>query len=584
MAALKIRKIHSNKSSFRDIVLEDGFNLILAERSEGSSEHDSRNGVGKSTLIEVIHFCLGSSLSAKNVINVLRDSDWEFCLDLQIGTALLRVNRSFASPSQVTLEGDLDQLGLADHDRLFSDSQKTMPLKAWKEFLGATCFGLSKDVMTKKFSPTFRALASYFARSDRDAYIEPFTTSRQVRTWQKQVFNAFLVGLNWRYASQWEGLREEEKSLRAINKGTATRNRETMYELENERIRLVAQQRRLEGQISNFVVVAEYRVVEDEVRVLTREMRDLANESTITSQILEKYEDQMQSESTADLDKVEQIYREAGLLFPDQLSRDLDQVLAFHAQVSENRRDYLRHEITRLRQELHKIQNRLATLDEERSDRLRMLNTGGAVDELGALQVKLGRTLERLKEVDTKLASLETVAADEASVASGRQALLSRALLDRAERRPRWSTVIAYFVAATEYLYDEPGTLNFGVDENGYRFSTLMPRSGSDGVENMAIYAYDIALAQMWAMQTHRPGFLIHDSILYEGVDERQVALALNYAKEQAEQNDFQYLALLNSDNMPIEDLNQLGLDWRPYLRQVLDDADPASTLLGFRF
>ncbi|MEV7801933.1 DUF2326 domain-containing protein [Microbispora sp. NPDC088329] len=584
MAALKIRKVYANQPSFQEITLNDGLNLILAERSEGSSEHDSRNGVGKSTFIEVLHFCLGSSLTAKSVISQLRNSDWQFGLELEIDGARIHVRRSFSAPNQVIVSGNLRQLGLEDENRMFPDEGQTLSVKAWKDFLGSVTFGLGKDIVTQKFSPTFRALITYFARSDRDGYIDPFTTSRQVRTWQKQVFNAYLVGLNWNYASQWEELREEEKAIRTINKGSATRNRELMYELENERVRLIAEQRRLEEQVSNFVVVPEYKVIETEARALTRQMRDLANESAILSQMLEKYEEQMESESSGDLDKVQQIFEEAGLLFPEQLSRNLDQVVAFHSQVTQYRRDYLSNEIIRLRKQVHDNQQRLAELDQQRSTRLRMLNTGGAVEELGALQVKLGRTLERLQVVDNRLSSLETVTADEANVASGRQALLSRALLDRAERRARWSAVIANFVAATEYLYDNPGTLNFGVNENGYTFQTKMPRSGSDGVENMAIYAYDIALTQVWSAQLNRPGFLVHDSILYEGVDERQVALALNYAKEQAERYDFQYVALLNTDDLPTDDLAQLGLDWRRYVRRELDDSNASSTLLGFRF
>ncbi len=584
MAALKIRSIYANKSSFREIKLKDGLNLILAERSESSTERDSRNGVGKSTLLEVIHFCLGSSLSSRNVIYYLKNSDWQFFLELELGDVSFRVCRSFSSPSQVTLSGELDRLGIFESSQLFASPEHVLSLKAWKDFLGFACFGLSKDIVAKKYSPTFRALVSYFVRSDRDAYIDPFTTARQVRTWQKQVFNAYLVGLNWEHASQWEVLREEEKIIRASNKGSSAQSNRTMSELENERVQLISQQRRLEKQISSFIVVPEYRVVEVEAREITREMRELANEIAILSQMVEKYEQQMEAESTGDVEKVQEIYREAGLIFPDQLSRDLDQVTEFHSQVTRHRRDYLSNEIARLREEIQRNQQYLTDLDIERAEHLKLLNDGGAVEELGVLQVKLGRTIGRLEEVDKRLSSLETVTADEANVASGRQALLSRAVIDRAERRPRWSTAIAAFVATTEYLYDDPGMLSFGINDNGYTFETNMPRSGSDGVENMAMYSYDMALAQVWSARTNRPGFLIHDSLLYEGVDERQIARALQYAKDQAEYHDFQYLAVLNSDNLPRNDLNELGLKWREYLRLELDDAEPASTLLGFRF
>lgn len=313
-------------------------------------------------------------------------------------------------------------------------------------------------------------------------------------------------------------------------------------------------------------------------------MRDLANESTILSQMVEKYEQQMETESAGDLDRVQQLFREAGLLFPERVARDLDGVITFHTEITRHRRDYLSNETLRLRSQIEDIQSRLTQLDRERAEKLRILSEGGAIEELGALQVRLGRTIERLQEIDRQLLSLDTATADGANIASERQALLSRAVIDRAERRPRWSSIIARFVEATEYLYNEPGSLNFGLNQNGYTFDTQMPRSGSNGVENMVIFSYDIALAQTWSQRAAGPGFLFHDSILFEGVDERQIALALNFAKRRSELNKFQYVALMNSDNVPQADLAELKLDWRQHIRLELEDSDPASTLLGYRF
>lgn len=51
-----ITKLYSSDDSFFEpIPFENGFNLILGERSEGS---EKRNGVGKSISIEFINFCL----------------------------------------------------------------------------------------------------------------------------------------------------------------------------------------------------------------------------------------------------------------------------------------------------------------------------------------------------------------------------------------------------------------------------------------------------------------------------------------------------------------------------------------------
>lgn len=77
-----IYSIKSNKLSFKKIEFKPGFNVILAERTKESTKKDSRNGLGKSTLIEVIHFCLGASkgetLSKKEM------EGWSFTVDLDL--------------------------------------------------------------------------------------------------------------------------------------------------------------------------------------------------------------------------------------------------------------------------------------------------------------------------------------------------------------------------------------------------------------------------------------------------------------------------------------------------------------------
>jgi uncharacterized protein YydD (DUF2326 family) len=55
-----INTISANQPSFKTVEFTPGFNVIIADRTESSGVKDSRNGLGKSTLIEIIHFCLGA--------------------------------------------------------------------------------------------------------------------------------------------------------------------------------------------------------------------------------------------------------------------------------------------------------------------------------------------------------------------------------------------------------------------------------------------------------------------------------------------------------------------------------------------
>ena len=58
-----IKRVFANRSSFKAVEFQPGFNVVWADRTKESTKKDLRNGLGKSTLIEIIHFCLGAKAS-----------------------------------------------------------------------------------------------------------------------------------------------------------------------------------------------------------------------------------------------------------------------------------------------------------------------------------------------------------------------------------------------------------------------------------------------------------------------------------------------------------------------------------------
>ena len=82
-----------------------------------------------------------------------------------------------------------------------------------------------------------------------------------------------------------------------------------------------------------------------------------------------------------------------------------------------------------------------------------------------------------------------------------------------------------------------------------------------------------------------KPGhiFLIHDSILFADVDERQKALSLELAEKESTQHGFQYICTLNSDTLPTKDFSS-DFNLNKYVRKVLTDATEDGGILGIRF
>ena len=98
----------------------------------------------------------------------------------------------------------------------------------------------------------------------------------------------------------------------------------------------------------------------------------------------------------------------------------------------------------------------------------------------------------------------------------------------------------------------------------------------------MKVFCYDLMLIQRWQKQTNSPGILIHDSALFDGVDERQIGLALQIMAKESEIHGFQYICTLNTDQLPYNLPEDFNLETYCALR--LKDDKPKNSLLGIRF
>ena len=90
-------------------------------------------------------------------------------------------------------------------------------------------------------------------------------------------------------------------------------------------------------------------------------------------------------------------------------------------------------------------------------------------------------------------------------------------------------------------------------------------------------------LMRLCASRGVGPGFLIHDSHLFDGVDGRQLISALKVGAETAQELGFQYLVTMNEDDAFKETV--AGFDLSDHvLPTVLTDAEESGGLFGFRF
>jgi uncharacterized protein YydD (DUF2326 family) len=75
----------------------------------------------------------------------------------------------------------------------------------------------------------------------------------------------------------------------------------------------------------------------------------------------------------------------------------------------------------------------------------------------------------------------------------------------------------------------------------------------------MQLLCFDLALMAENADWIRHPDFLIHDSVVFDGVDPRQITTALDLARRAVDQIGGQYICTMNSSDIPDDTRKQ---DW----------------------
>jgi uncharacterized protein YydD (DUF2326 family) len=579
-----ISSVRSNMPSFKEVEFNSGFNVVLADRTMESTRRDSRNGLGKTTLIEIIHFCLGAQARRNQGLLVGPLKGWDFTLEMEIHDRALVVTRSTDEPNRVDLDGDVGDLVDTGERR---NGKLTLRINDWNSLLGELCFGLRIQEPVPKYHPTFRSLFSYSVRRGRDAFSSPFIHHRSQLEWDKQANNAFLLGLASEHAGQLQELKDEENLLnrlrRAAREGLLQGMIGTLGNLEAERARLELEIQQQSESLQSFRVHPRYIEIEQEANELTSTIQQLSNANLADGRLVDLYRSSLEDDQDPITDDILGVYQEVGVTMPDTVRRRLEEVQDFHRQIVANRRAYIQSEIQRIENRRSQRDIEIRADIDKRAELLAVLQTYGALQEFTRLQELYFGEVARRNDIDNRITNLRRFEQGRSEVRVKRELLLQTARRDFEERREARARAINIFNSNSEALYNAPGNLVVDITDNGFSFDVEIMRSGSQGINNMKIFCYDLMIAQLWASREPSAGLLIHDSTIFDGVDERQMAQSLELAQKEAENSGFQYVCALNSDTLPSNDFSE-GFDLDPFVRLRLTDESEEGGLLGIRY
>jgi uncharacterized protein YydD (DUF2326 family) len=599
-----IISIESTLTTFKTVRFHKGLNVLLADTQPGSTGRQTRNSAGKSSLVEIVHFLLGSDCDKDSLFRTKALIDHSFIGTFVLAGETIRVSRRGNDPSKILVAPG--KTTPPDGQRPASSILQSLPTRVdkgtgiesisnvnWRLFLGHIMFKLPTDpggtLFEHSYTPTFRALFSYFARRwASGAFLHPERQAEKQQRWDWQVNLSYLLGLDWQIPFEFQKVRVRERMLEELKKaakgGALGDVVGTVAELRPQLTIAETEAAKLREQLGRFEVLDSYVESSRRAARAKTEMQTLAREIVSLQEKAEHLGRAVDSERRPARSDIERLYASARIELPQLVLRRLEQVTEFYDSVVENRRAHLQNEIAQTRENISKREQQIATLDAERSAVLQMLQGRGALEDFVELQKELASREATAASLRERYKAAEALEGETTQLDIDRANLKRRLQEDHRGRKDALNDAILIIANAISELYDDRhGRFVVEATENGPEFRISIDGDRGGGISNMEVFCLDLALFELVTRRFGGPSFALHDSHLFDGVDERQIARALMLGSRATDGGDLQYIVTMNSDifdRLPLPaavNRETVVLDTR------LSD-DERGGLFGFRF
>jgi len=575
-----IRRVWSDLPGFRSTEFDSGMNVVLAQQSKESSETDSTNGLGKTTLLRIVHFCFGSDLNRDRVLSHPELRGCTFGVDFDFEARRYSVSRRIIGDSNEVLVSPEFIEGV-DVDFVEQGSEfVSIMLPEWKRVLDEKFVFRGQP---SRSGPTFRELLRYFVRIGKEAYNNPRETFSKQPAVQTREALAFMFGLNWEVQATLHEAdlrrRDNNKVIKAI--GAVEASGLSVAEMEAQTVVLQGLIAEKQAEVSSFNLRDDYRELEQELSAVDTELHSLINENHADGRLLAYYEASASEEALTEMENPVAILSEAGAIFRDEALRSIDEVAAFQQHLSRNRRDFLNNEIVRLKRVRRSRAVDIRKLVRDKGDVLDLLGKSGALEDLVRIQQSLTQYVSELEGIKSRIEERRRFEDRKDDIAGEIVGLRKTLKADLDDRRQRINEATALFAEYTKFLYGRPARLSVDVKRAGYDFKIAIEGESSDGVDQMTVFCFDLVVATLRSRRNEAFRVLFHDSTLFADVDPRQHGLALQLAAKVSAAEGFQYICCLNAGTLANAQLGDLNIE--SLVRQRLFDGGTEGRLLGVR-
>ncbi|MCH5198143.1 MAG: DUF2326 domain-containing protein [Oscillospiraceae bacterium] len=565
---MQLIKLIADKESFHTISFQKGINIIVGKKTNPSNKVDGKtfNGVGKSLIVHLLHFCLCS-----NKIDPFEEKlpKWTFTLFFSHNGKEHSISRNTSSQGDIYLDGEKKKLKDARNCLLNMIINDDHPL-------------------------SFQPLLSCVARRYRSSYNRYNQSSNYPDDYSALLNTGFLLGLNTDLIVRKKNLRAEQDNLK---KTESLFKKDPIFkeyycgnsDAQLDKDELEFEIERLKKELSEFKVSNNYHEIEREANEISFSKKKLENDIAVIENNIKNINSALNIQADLSVARVVQMYESATIEISDLLKKTLNEVEEFHQNLIHSRNTRLKSELKRNEDELRKKAEILESLGKKMDQLLTYLNTHGALEEYSALNQQLTDYQLRLNHIQEYQNMLKAFQNKLKEIKN--QFILEDKSTDTylEEAEPSLKALRQKYYEMTKLFYPKKKSgllIENNTGENQIRFNVeaRIEDDSSDGVNEVKIFCFDMLLL-LQKMSNFE--FLIHDSRLLANMDPRQRTTLYRVAYDICKDFGFQYITTINEDAL---NSVQAVMDQEEYHEIIengtiltLKDDSASSKLLGIQ-
>ncbi|SDS42628.1 Uncharacterized protein YydD, contains DUF2326 domain [Brevibacterium sandarakinum] len=596
---MKLSRIYSNRDeAFTPIDFNDGLNVVLAEIRVPENRNKDTHNLGKTTLGLLLDFCLLARRDARMFLFKHKElfDDFVFYLELELG-----------SGSYVTIRRAVEEASKISFKRHASPGQdfQHLPEEQWDHYKVA--FDRSKAILDGLLDLSavrpwdFRKGLGYFLRT-QDDYSDVFQLKRfasEHADWKPYVahilgFDAQLISDFYEREARIDTLRADEKTIQSELGGSI----EDLGRIEGLLLLKRQQAEKQQVKLDSFDFRDQDKTkTKDLVEQIDQEIADLnAERYTLMynrKKILSSLDD---GEMAFDPERAARLFEEAGVLFGGQIKRDYEQLIAFNAAITEERRGYLLEEKAEVESRLKEVGAELNRLGKRRSETLSFLSDTDVVrkykeasDELVELRsdvISLTRQREHLQTLQRLRSEIRDAVEEKTHLESALEWEFEEKNGPGTDSVYR--TIRLLFDEIVEDVLDQNALLTVSLNQQYHpefeaeildesRNATSAQRGHT--YKKLLCIAFDLAVLRAHLGKGF-PAFVFHDGV-FESLDKRKKSNLLDVMREYSNLGIQQIVTLIDTDMPPDVDGTPVFSEDEIVLR--LHDEGPQGRLFRLR-